>query len=504
MEADEYTPNDTLHMDFEVVPGTWLTMDIQFDFLPHGISWAVESNDMDLTVMEGGDYINDVYASEFISLGGCAVNGCYTLTVEDLFGNGVHYSPPGWYELTDSEGNVLGTGSGNFGAEQTHEFCVEGSSVEPCEDLNGNGVCDAEEDDLYVAVPGCTDPASCTYDAAANADDGSCEYLDALGECGGDCEADVDGDGVCDSAEILGCTDPTACNYDEAATEDNGGCEVFDALGECGGDCVADVDGDGICDTDEILGCTDEAACNYEAGATDDDGGCEYAEEGLDCDGNPLVVITGCTDEEACNYDAAANTDDGGCEYAMEGYDCEGNPLTSSVSDLQSTPTITAFPNPSSGRFAIRGLQEKGRMTSWSSTCTVASSERNASWRLLKRMVGWRNRIGCCHPAPTSSGSGTTPRLQTRRSASSSTDIRASIGLPFLTVVDTTASRSGGRLDERLPEPLLPGEKKANGGSARTGVRRSLRCAPRSPGPCGVPPNVPAAPTSNGARHPPR
>lgn len=360
IEADEYAPNDTLHMDFEVVPGTWLTMDIQFDFLPHGISWTVESNDIDLTVMEGGDYINDVYASEFISLGGCAVNGCYTLTVEDLFGNGMHYSPPGWYELTDSEGNVLGTGSGNFGAEQTHEFCVEGSSVEPCEDLNGNGVCDDEEDDLYVAVPGCTDPASCTYDAAANEDDGSCEYQDALGDCGGDCEADVDGDGVCDSAEILGCTDPTACNYEVAATEDNGECEVFDALGECGGDCVADVDGDGICDTDEILGCTDEAACNYEAGATDDDGGCEYAEVGLDCDGNPLVVITGCTDEDACNYDAAANTDDGGCEYAMEGYDCEGNPLTSSVSDVQSTPTITAFPNPSHGHFAIRGLQGEG------------------------------------------------------------------------------------------------------------------------------------------------
>ena len=52
--------------------------------------------------------------------------------------------------------------------------------------------------------------------------------------------------------------------------------------------------------------------------------------------------------------------DDGGCEYALEGYDCDGNPLTSGVSDLQPTPTITAFPNPSFGRFAIRGLQGEG------------------------------------------------------------------------------------------------------------------------------------------------
>jgi len=360
MATDEYAPNDTLQMEFEVVPGTMLTMDIQFDFLPHGISWTVENTDLDMVVMEGGDYVNDVYASEFISLEGCASNGCYTLTVEDLFGNGMHYSPPGWYELTDTEGNVLGTGSGNFGSEQTHEFCVEGSSVEPCEDVNENGVCDEDEGDLFVEVPGCTDSASCTYEPAANTDDGTCEYLDALGDCGGDCTADVDEDGICDSAEIWGCTDPNACNYDAEATEDDGQCDTLDALGDCGGDCAADVDEDGVCDSEEISGCTDEIACNYDAEATDDDGGCEYAEAGLDCEGNPLVVILGCTDDSACNYDAAANTDDGGCEYPADGFDCDGNPLTSSVSDLEATPVMMAFPNPSQGRIAIQGFQGEG------------------------------------------------------------------------------------------------------------------------------------------------
>ena len=243
MATDEYAPNDTLAMDFEVVPGTWLTMEIQFDFLPHGISWEVENTDLGMVVLEGGDYFNDEYASQFIEIEGCASDGCYTLTVEDLFGNGMHYSPPGWYALSDSEANILGEGSGNFGAEQTHDFCIEGSSVEPCPDANGNGVCDDEEDELYVAVPGCTDPLSCTYDAEANTDDGSCDYLDALGDCGGDCEADVDGDGVCDSEEIPGCTDETACNYD--------------------------------------------------AGATEEDGNCEYADPGYDCDGNPLVSSVG-------------------------------------------------------------------------------------------------------------------------------------------------------------------------------------------------------------------
>ena len=171
MTVDDYAQNDTLTMDFDVVPGTWLSMEIQFDFLPHGISWAVEHNDLGLVVLEGSDYFNDEYASEFIEIEGCASDGCYTLTVEDLFGNGMHYSPPGWYSLSDSDGNILGEGSGNFGAEQTHGFCVEGSSVEPCVDVDGNGVCDEAEGELQVTVLGCTDPLSCTFDAEANTDD---------------------------------------------------------------------------------------------------------------------------------------------------------------------------------------------------------------------------------------------------------------------------------------------------------------------------------------------
>ena len=51
-----------------------------------------------------------------------------------------------------------------------------------------------------------------------------CEYLDALGECGGNCFADIDGDGVCDEEIMLGCTNEMACNYDSASNLDNGIC----------------------------------------------------------------------------------------------------------------------------------------------------------------------------------------------------------------------------------------------------------------------------------------
>ena len=50
-------------------------------------------------------------------------------------------------------------------------------------------------------VQGCTDDAACNYDADATQDDGSCEYTDAIGVCGGTCTADVDNDDVCDNVD---------------------------------------------------------------------------------------------------------------------------------------------------------------------------------------------------------------------------------------------------------------------------------------------------------------
>ena len=55
---------------------------------------------------------------------------------------------------------------------------------------------------------GCTDEDACNYDVAAAFDDGSCQYLDALGVCDGDCLADNDGDGFCDDEASLLITQP--------------------------------------------------------------------------------------------------------------------------------------------------------------------------------------------------------------------------------------------------------------------------------------------------------
>ena len=242
MTVDDYAQNDTLTVDFDVVPGTWLSMEIQFDFLPHGIS---------------GPWSTTTWAWSCSKAATISMMNMRANSLKSRVRLGRVLYPDRGGSLRERHallptGMVLSLGLGwqysrrrvgQLGAEQTHGFCVEGSSVEPCVDVDGNGVCDEAEGELQVTILGCTDPLSCTFDAEANTDDGSCDYLDALGDCGGDCEADDDGDGICDSEEVPGCTDETACNYDP--------------------------------------------------GATEEDGNCDYAAAGYDCDGNPLVSSVG-------------------------------------------------------------------------------------------------------------------------------------------------------------------------------------------------------------------
>ena len=192
-----------------------------------------------------------------------------------------------------------------------------GTILDVNNDIDADGVCDQADN--------CTDVAACNYDDPANescqvndecgvcggtgipAGDRDCNGAqnDALGVCGGSCEADVDADGICDDAD--NCADVAACNYDDPANEScqvNDECGVCggtgipagdcdcdgaqnDALGVCGGSCEADVDADGICDTDEVVGCQDPAACNFDPLATDP-GTCFNAATYYDCSGNCL------------------------------------------------------------------------------------------------------------------------------------------------------------------------------------------------------------------------
>ena len=101
----------------------------------------------------------------------------------------------------------------------------------------------AEYDDgsCEFEVLGCTDEAACNYDADANTDDGSCAELDCDGVCGG--SAVIDDCGLCNGPGAIydcGCSDIPEGDCDCDGNQ-------LDALGECGGPCEADADMDGIC-----------------------------------------------------------------------------------------------------------------------------------------------------------------------------------------------------------------------------------------------------------------
>jgi choice-of-anchor B domain-containing protein len=249
--ACNYDPAATID-DGSCVNGALTTfqMTLTTDNYPAETTWSVINVESGETVMSGGPYSTantTITASELI----CAGNGdCFTLTINDSFGDGICCAfGTGDYSLT-ADGNVVASG-GEFGDTESTTFCLE-----------------------QVDLSGCTDPTACNYDSAATVDDGSCLQDDALGVCGGDCTADVDQDGVCDADEVPGCTDSEADNYNPNATDDDGSCEYpapcpadFDddniitvadiliCLGDfgCAGDCTADLDGDSITGVTDIL-----------------------------------------------------------------------------------------------------------------------------------------------------------------------------------------------------------------------------------------------------------
>ena len=200
-----------------------------------------------------------------------------------------------------------------------------------CTELpEGDCDCDgSQQDALGECGGGCF--ADADGDGICDDEDDCVGSLDALGVCNGDCEADADGNGICDDEEggdVFGCTIEEACNYNPEATVDDGSCE-FDSCVPDGFCCdpnspnydpvgcanLGDGFGDPDCVPDEVGGCTIEEACNYNPEATVDDGSCDFTS----------CLSFGCTDDTACNYDPEAQFNDGSCEYANFPYDCAGD-----------------------------------------------------------------------------------------------------------------------------------------------------------------------------------
>ena len=200
-----------------------------------------------------------------------------------------------------------------------------------CEaDDDGDGVCDDVDSCVgeFDACGICNGPGAIYECGCEDIPDGDCDcngnQLDALGTCGGTCEADDDGDGVCDDVDIAsgnsthvasatGQVPFTSVGARTSLQETATATETNSTPLACGGTCEADVDGDGMCDdVDSCVGAFDACGiCN---------GPGEIYECGCDALGHPcrrlrLTAMETSSTPWACGGTCEADDDgDGVCD----------------------------------------------------------------------------------------------------------------------------------------------------------------------------------------------
>ncbi len=245
-------------------------------------------------------------------------------------------------------------GEANFNLEYVGLLAIPPSPAPCAENIDGDDLCDEVDPCIGVvdACGVCNGPGAVFACGCEEIPAGTCDcegsLPDVTGNCGGDCSADADGDGICDDVDDcvgmfdscgecngLGAIYPCGCFDIPWGDCDCLGNQI-DAVGLCGGDCQSDADGDGVCDDWGVPGCMYAVALNFNPNATFDDGSCTFSPpvtcventSVYDVDLDGLVSITDflqflsvfglhdydgdgiwsdadlCTDETACNYQA--------------------------------------------------------------------------------------------------------------------------------------------------------------------------------------------------------
>ncbi len=114
---------DALRIQAAPVPCTNLNLSLLFDNYPEETSWDVK-NSSNVIVASGGPYPTQADGST-LNIPLCLNNGCYTLTVNDSYGDGMCcLSGNGGYTLTNTSTSVVLAQGGNFTVTEATTFCL--------------------------------------------------------------------------------------------------------------------------------------------------------------------------------------------------------------------------------------------------------------------------------------------------------------------------------------------------------------------------------------------
>ena len=118
---DQNPFNNELDSEYSIAQGASISLAVSIDYFGTETTWEVQENGSVLD--SGGPYMNS-HQGLVIEESICLSEGCYDFIMYDAYGDGMSFTN-GSYELTNSQGNILASGGGDFGTDITHEVCIE-------------------------------------------------------------------------------------------------------------------------------------------------------------------------------------------------------------------------------------------------------------------------------------------------------------------------------------------------------------------------------------------
>ena len=260
--------------------------------------------------------------------------GAYWVGEEDAegsFGSGIGGGGDSLY-LGDTQGNVLVVASldGDLGGTS---FTADGTgcSATPSPGLVNNA--------CTVFIEGCTDPTATNYNAEANLEDDSCEYVAVVPACVLGTVYITEAHGKGDPEDYIeiynsGDEECTLLGFmldDEQPFDDLTFGDVVIAPGAywLGEEDAEGSFGSGIGGGGDSLYLGDDQGNYLVVASLDGDlGATNFTADGTECSATPspgfannacTVFVEGCTDETAVNYNTEANLEDDSCQYDVFG-----------------------------------------------------------------------------------------------------------------------------------------------------------------------------------------